>query len=77
MCYLLSFLEEFYEVRRGFVGCFENLADKKWTEFCNFLDAAQLNLQVTANLTILWLNTIEIVLIKFVATHADSPVSKL
>ena len=34
------FFKEFHKNRRGFVVCFQNLADEKWMKFCKFHDAA-------------------------------------
>ena len=45
--YLSSSFKAFHKISRCFLVCFHNLADEKWVNFCKFLDAAYLILQVT------------------------------
>ena len=55
---------------RGFACCCRNLADEKQIKFRKFLDAAQLTIHVPNNIRI------ELKQITFIATHADSTMSK-
>ena len=54
------------------VRCRQNLADNKKMKFFKFLNAVELILQVTDNITILARIIVDMKLFYFIATHADS-----
>ena len=63
------------EIMTDFVGCLKSSVDKKYRKFGYFLHSAQLILHVTDNLTFMPGNTIEMIQVKIIATHADFTVS--
>ena len=71
-----SIFEEIHKFRRGFVVCFQNMKEETWIKSCKTLETAQINSQVTNNITILQSTSTEMLQIKFLFTHAVLVVSR-